>query len=258
MLLINMSLISKLLGRNSVETSRMHTVNRKHMTSAINTMVVALSSLFPSYVSADWITTLDVDIFTDEVACEIIAVDSYNSVLGMGERKHVTQTGALYPLIRYKNGSLSVGVKAGGTIPLPPGDIDFRVDRNKAWKIKSIETPKDLVTEIDVPSMPVLQLPNLTEQQQKAYEDSLAQTMQSIKDLTAYSSTYTMASGDKAQKIIAEMLQGDRLIYRSSTQVNMGIELSGFADLGDPFISKVRECLPELVSKTSDVGESDS
>ena len=215
--------------------------------------------LFVSNAHADWLATLDVDMFTDEVACEIVAADSYNGgFLGMGKRQHVTRTGSLYPVIRFNNGSLSIGVKAGGTIPMPPGDIDFRIDLNKAWKIKSSETPKDLVTEVDIPAMPTLQLPNVSDEQQQAYEESMAAMMQTIKDVSSYSSTYTMTTGDKARQIISEMVVGEKLIYRSSTQATMGIELSGFAMLGEAFLSELKKCLPDLVSEVIDEASGDS
>lgn len=215
--------------------------------------------LCSSNAYADWLATLDVDIFTDEVACEIVAAESYNGgFLGMGERKHVTRTGALYPVIRSNNGGLSIGVKAGGAFPLPPGDIDLRIDRNKAWKIKSSETPKDLVTEVDIPSMPTLQLPNFSEEQQKAYEESMAQMMETIKEASSYSSTYTMTAGDKARQIIREMIAGEELIYRSSTQATMGVELSGFAKLGEPFVSELKKCVPDLVSEVQGEASTDS
>jgi hypothetical protein len=214
---------------------------------------------YASSAHADWLATLDVDMFTDEVACEIVAAESYNGgFLGMGKRKHVTRTGALYPVIRSNSGGLSIGVKAGGAFPLPPGDIDFRIDRNKAWKIKSSETPKDLVTEVDIPSMPTLQLPNFSEEQQKAYEESMAQMMETIKEASSYSSTYTMTTGDKARHIIREMIAGEELIYRSSTQANMGIELSGFAMLGEAFVLELKKCLPDLVSEVKDATSGDS
>ena len=92
-----------------------------------------------SVTNADWVATLDVDIFTDEVACEIVGAESYNELLGFGERKHTTRSGALYPVIRFKDGELAVGVKAAGK-PDASGDIDLRIDRNKAWRIRPEET----------------------------------------------------------------------------------------------------------------------
>ena len=133
----------------------------------------------------------------------------------------------------------------------------FFQNKNQPKKPEA-ETPKDLVTEVDIPSMPTLQLPNFSEEQQKAYEESMAQMMETIKEASSYSSTYTMTTGDKARHIIREMIAGEELIYRSSTQANMGIELSGFAMLGEAFVLELKKCLPDLVSEVKDATSGDS
>ena len=97
--------------------------------------------------------------------------------------------------------------------------------------------------------MPVLKLPNLTEEQQKAYEDSMKQTMQTISDASAGMAPYTMTTGEKAKAILAEMVNGNSMIYRSSIQANMGVDLSGVARLDADFISKLNQCMPEIVAE---------
>ena len=202
-----------------------------------------------SVANADWVATLDIDMFTDQVACEIVGADSYNELLGLGKRRHTTRTGALYPVIRLKDGELAVGVKAGGQFPIPPGDIDLRIDKNKAWRIRPAENPQDIKPEGPNISMPVFKLPNMTEEQQKAYEDSMKQTMQTISDASAGMAPYTMTTGDKAKSILAEMINGNRMIYRSSIQANLGVELSGIAQLDADFISELNECMPDIVAE---------
>jgi hypothetical protein len=127
-----------------------------------------------------------------------------------------TETGKLYPFIEELNGEIIVGVKSGGTVNMPVGDVQLRIDNNKAWDITTSETPANsdnnpgYLKGAMINSSVYTQ--NLPEDQKKLVEDAYKAAM---KQTTKLLSPYTAATDSKAIKIINEMLNGKKLIYRT-------------------------------------------
>lgn len=86
-----------------------------------------------------WVSTTKVDEFTDLQTCSVTVGSLYtnNSVFTYGNH--------YYPYIEVVNGDLRVGIKSGGKYLIPVGDVQIRIDDNKAWTICSSETPLDYV-----------------------------------------------------------------------------------------------------------------
>jgi hypothetical protein len=174
----------------------------------ISTIGCASNPYIPTKVT--WISSNKVDDFSDKRTC-IATVGSVYTSYGA-----YTETGKLYPFIQNLDGELIVGVKSGGNVNMPVGDIQLRVDNNEAWEISTSETPantENLPGYMKGASLPTsVYTQNLPEDQQKvienAYKVSMAQT-------TKLMSPYTAATGEKAIKIINEMLNGETLIYRT-------------------------------------------
>lgn len=153
----------------------------------------------------EWIASTEFDRFTDQTACAVTTGSLYT------QSSVYTFTNHLYPFIEVVKGELRVGLKSGGKYKVPIGDIQLRIDKNKAWDISTNETPVDVKAnpQIDVMSEYVNTLP--PEQRElviNSYKTAMSSTGKML-------SPYTAATGEKAKAIVKEMLQGSILIYRT-------------------------------------------
>jgi hypothetical protein len=160
----------------------------------------------------EWVSSRSFDQFTDSSDC-IATVGSYYRESGV-----YTVAGGLYPFVKQVNGDLWVGVKSGGKYPMPVGDVQLRIDENKAWSIETTETPLDGLRDV-VKYEDFLKLDHLPEDQKKLIEAAYKQSSETTMKRTA---PYTVATGDKAKQILKEMVNGKKLIYRSMGLVQGG------------------------------------
>ena len=167
-----------------------------------------------------WVSLSSVDEFTDQKSCRVTVGSIY------------TQVGNFYPLIENVNGELRVGLQSGGRIKIPVGNIQLRIDGNKHWDITTSETPLDLAPKstVDV-SIYTHDLPD----EQRILVES------SIKDSAKILSPYTMTIGDKAKKIVKEMLNGKKIIYRT-VAINQGGSTTGEFVLDDSLKIALNQC----------------
>ena len=94
---------------------------------------------------------------------------------------------------------------------MPVGNIQLRIDANPAWTVTSAETTI-LATSANVNSQPPLYADNLSDEQKKVFAETYKTAMNST---TQVMSPFTSTTGDKAHSILAEMLSGQKLIYRT-------------------------------------------
>ncbi|SFU98420.1 hypothetical protein [Halomonas korlensis] len=150
-----------------------------------------------------WIAQYSTDEFTDESTCRVTVGSRYTS------RNIYTYTGALYPFVESKGGELRVGVMSGGKAKIPVGEVQLRIDQNPAWNIGINETPADLVPSQDIPEPYQAQL---SDEQREMVASTYRATM---KHTAQAMSPYTATTGEKAEAILRQMLDGNELIYRS-------------------------------------------
>jgi hypothetical protein len=107
-----------------------------------------------------------------------------------------TRTGAIYPIVELnsKHGLL-VGVSSGGRFRLPTGDILWRVDDLPYRELKAADNPSDRESAIPADATALL----------------TQQTMALAQSMTA---TSTVASGERAWAMLAELRQGHGLQFR--------------------------------------------
>lgn len=156
-----------------------------------------------------WISSIHTDEFSDKTTCIATVGSIYTST------NTYTETGKLYPFIEILNEEIIVGVKSGGKVNMPVGDIQLRVDNNKAWDVSTSETPANSDNNpgyMKGVMLPNAYIQNLPEDQKKLIESAYKTTMQQT---TKLMSPYTAATGNKAKSIINEMLNGKTLIYRT-------------------------------------------
>lgn len=96
-----------------------------------------------------------------------------------------------FPVVRKEGDALLVGVMSAGRARLPVGTVQLIVDQHQAWTITAQENPVSL--------SPVV------------FSTGLAGSGGATSQMM---NPYTLASGDKAQRIIRQMMSGRQLRYR--------------------------------------------
>lgn len=124
-----------------------------------------------------------------------------------------SRTGYLYPLVEnHPVHGVLVGVSSGGRFRLPTGDIVWRVDDRAFRELKAAENP---------PSAHQTMMPDMSgavgnDAAARAIREAMDQTMRMSAGMAA---TSTMASGDTAREMLAEMVSGHSLIFRAAGAV---------------------------------------
>ncbi len=157
----------------------------------------------------EWVASTEFDRFTDQTTCSVTTGSLYT------QSSVFTYTNHLYPFIEEVEDQLRVGLKSGGKYKVPVGDIQFRIDKNKAWGISMSETPVSIKPNTQVNAQADLMAEyakNLPPEQQALIANSYKAAMNSTGKML---SPYTAATGDKAKAILKEMLKGNIIIYRT-------------------------------------------
>lgn len=147
-----------------------------------------------------WKATGSTDEFTDKTT---MMVTTGNFTAGSSI---VTSSLKFYPVVRKEGGEIYVGLMSGGRFKIPVGTVQFRVDQNEAWTITPQETPVSMVPEIPQVAL------NLPPEQAELVKSAQAQAMTNMAQVM---SPYTVTGGDKARKILKQMLSGQKLKYRT-------------------------------------------
>ncbi|NMX35607.1 hypothetical protein [Pseudomonas sp. WS 5413] len=180
--------------------------------------------------SVKWVANSKTDSFTDVSSCAVTVGSLYTS------NGVFTMTNKYYPYIEVVNGDLRVGVKSGGRFLIPVGDVQLRIDQNKAWTISTSETPLDYVPEGQLKAMQAY-APKDPQQQQiveNAYKTAMDATARSM-------SPFTASTGEKAQSILKEMRSGKTLIYRT-VGLNQAASTTGEYVLDQSLELALRQC----------------
>lgn len=181
-----------------------------HKTISVFLAVCVLSACqaVPNSPSKAWVVSSHTDEFTDSVIQMIIG--STNN----GPRFFATQTASFYPFVGKQDGKLHVGVRSGGSYRIPTGTVQLRIDDNSAWTITPEETPATLVPG------------------SASADKSMSQ--ETMRSMSKILSPFTVASGDKAIKIIKQMAAGKVLKYRT-VGMNQAASTTGEVPLDSSF-----------------------
>jgi len=139
----------------------------------------------------------------------------------------VTRSLRFYPVVRKEGDEIYVGLMSGGRFKIPVGTVQLRIDQNEAWTITPQETPVSMM-----PSAPQYTL-NLPPEQAALVKQTQDQAMLNVTQLM---SPYTVTGGDKAKKIIKQMLSGHTLKYRT-VGINQAASTTGEVQL-DPTLAE--------------------
>lgn len=196
-------------------------------------IILSLSSCVtnPNTPSVKWISTVNTDEFTDQSRCSVTVGSLYTSTSAFTYAMHY------YPFIETTNNELRLGIKSGGKQPIPVGDVQIRIDSNPAWTISTSETPIDFTPNGAVNTIDG-NIVNLTTEQQQQVRESYNKTM---KITTQMMSPFTATSGDKAKKILLEMLHGSKIKYRT-IGLNQAASTTGEYEIDSSFKIALSKC----------------
>ncbi|MGE3746446.1 MAG: hypothetical protein AB7G25_12200 [Sphingomonadaceae bacterium] len=143
-----------------------------------------------------WEVTRVTDPITSETSCVVAVYDQ-------GWKSSYSRFGYLYPMVETNSRfGLLVGISSGGKVRLPVGDILWRVDDKPYRQLRAMDNPRLSNTATSD-----------TNPASKAIIDVMALTTDLAASMTA---TSTVASGQKAQEMLAEMLSGASLMARAA------------------------------------------
>lgn len=150
-----------------------------------------------------WAASRITDPITGATRCIVSATDR---AAGM----RMTRVGALYPVVELNSEhGLLVGVSSGGRVRIPTGDIVWRVDDRPFHELKVADNPVGH-TPSALPDSVAAQLGT-----------SATENMNRM--IAAASATSTMASGEKAKALLAEMIAGRGLLFRNTAVQSFGL-----------------------------------
>ena len=152
-----------------------------------------------------WIADMQIDEFTDHKVCSVTTGSYYS------KNNVYTYTNHLYPTVDIVNGDIRVGVKSGGKYKVPVGDVQLRIYDNTAWKISTSETPLDYIDSLSSEN-PIVNYDALPEESRALMEKTYKGSMELMSKAM---SPVTVTTGEKAQKILNEMLSGTAIKYRT-------------------------------------------
>lgn len=148
-----------------------------------------------------WSVTRSSDPLTGDQRCLVTAFDTAAGL-------KFTRVGFLYPLVENSSKfGLLVGVSSGGRLRVPTGDIVWRIDDLPYRELKAADNPVVANASYGAP------VATGNEMADRAVRDAMRQTAQLTAAVTA---TTTVASGDKAREMLAEMSTGKSLIFRQA------------------------------------------
>ncbi|MFH0258159.1 hypothetical protein ACGRL8_14285 [Vibrio rumoiensis] len=181
-----------------------------------------------------WISVKNTDEFTDVSSCRVTVGSLYIN------KNVYTEVGKYYPFIEQVNGQLRVGLQSGGQYKIPVGNAQLRIDSNKTWDISTSETPLDLAPTLA--NFKPAYLDNLSDDQKAmvaaSYELAMEVSAQAM-------SPFTATTGEKAKKIVKEMLAGKSLKYRT-VGLNQAASSTGVYDLDMSLQNALTDCGIEL------------
>ncbi|MFM2657482.1 hypothetical protein [Vibrio owensii] len=195
---------------------------------------IALAGCTSSQPVVKWISVKNTDEFTDVYSCKITVGSLYTN------KNVYTEVGKYYPFIEQVDGQLRVGLQSGGQYKIPVGNAQLRIDSNKTWDISTSETPLDIDPTFS--NFKPAYLDNLSDDQKvmisASYESAMEVSAQAM-------SPFTAATGEKAEKIVKEMLAGKSLKYRT-IGLNQAASSTGVYDLDMSLQNALIDCGIEL------------
>lgn len=176
---------------------------------AVAALTAVATALMPAVTEAKkkprevWTVSRTSDPITGDSSCVVTA---YDTVAGM----KYSRFGFLYPVVENNSKlGLLIGVSSGGQYRVPTGDILWRIDSNPHRTLRAADNP---VTAMNS-AYSAQPFKTGNPETDKRIEEAMAQSGSMVAAITA---TSTMASGELAEDMLAEMVEGQTLLYRQA------------------------------------------
>lgn len=158
----------------------------------------------------EWVATRSVDAFTDVETCMV----TFGRIESRGAYQEAL---SFYPFVGFWGAdSLTVGVRSGGAVRVPVGDVQMRIDAHDAWTITTAETPLTMIPA------------GLSE---TAAGETYARAL----------SPFTSTTGERAAALLRQMEGGAVIRYRVLA-VNQAGSSTGEVPLGEAFRAALTQC----------------
>ncbi len=200
---------------------------------AVVVMVAVLAGCGGGAGGGPWVTWTRVDEFTDRRSCMANTEGGVKQGFARGLMGVYLYN---YLFVETIDGDLRVGVRSGGRVKIPVGDVQIRIDGRKAWTISTSETPLDYLpkaTREDV-TRRVKAMGGDADRAKATYDAMMATMVKSM-------SPYTASTGEKARAILEEMKRGREVIYRT-IGANRAGSTTGRAPLDGSFHKALARC----------------
>lgn len=194
-------------------------------------VILSITACASNSPKQNWVVLNNTDQFTDKTTCTVTTGSFYS-----GDSVY-TMSNHYYPYIQKDGTTILVGVQSGGKFKIPVGNIQLRIDSNPAWMITSAETPL-LSSNTAANTLPPSYPDNMSDEQKKAFETTYKNAMNTA---TKAMSPFTATTGDKAHKILTEMLNGHKLIYRT-VGLNQDASSTGEVLIDNSFKTALDQC----------------
>lgn len=194
----------------------------------IRTVSVVVATAFivgcaqtPAPLELKWNAQQNVDAFADTESCRVTTWYARDGKDGWRQANHI------YPVVERRGTAVLVGVmtapmRAGANlVAAPSGDVQIRIDANPTFTIAAVETPAEVqqgtstqvMAEATAAQMQAL-LKNNPQVDAAAFAEMQKSSMGRMSSMM---SPRTLATGDKAQQILAQMKSGKTIMYRKVT-----------------------------------------
>lgn len=179
-----------------------------------------------------WVSTVDVDEFTDETT-KMVTVGE-----GLSDQFIITQTRHLYPFVGLHEDELFVGIRSGGKYKIPTGTVQMRIDNNPTWTITTSETPVYLVPPSNINTAAVESMVKAQGVESKYNVEAIHK--QAMDMAARIGSPFTAATGEKAKKILQQMITGKQIKTRV-IGLNQAASTIGETKIDGSFIEALKE-----------------
>ena len=184
-----------------------------------------------------WQAKLHTDEFSDRTICRVASKQGFRSEF---QENLLLSAGKLITHEFFAEMRLD-GPRIGiwGRFGIVWGDVQMRVDNNPTINITAQDTPIDYAPA--VPQATPINLPNVTEEQHRAYEESLKQVQAATQAILATGSPYKVATGTKAKTLLAQIKVGKQIKFRI-VGINKATTTTAEIEITDQFKDALRKC----------------
>ena len=173
------------------------------------------SAATPTQWKNEWVATKWTDSFSDEEFCMVTYGTTPDGVVAL------QNSTMFYPFVGFKSDSLTVGVRSGGQFRIPVGDVQIRIDERESWTITTLETP-------------IAFSPAAGTAQAGAVTETFTRSL----------SPFTSTTGERAERLLAEMESGATIRYRT-VAMNQPGSTTGQVEIDESFGVALAACRGE-------------